>query len=114
MTGEGLLSRALATKKPLTHQTLLGYLPSLRKSGARAQQRPPRFLTQQHYSAAKDAIASATVITFATGRSPSIAASCTVSPNAAQPSLITVQWNSRTCASRTVDATPPLVTMPVK
>src|SRR3954462_1047320 len=26
MTGEGLLSSALATKKPLTHQTLLEYL----------------------------------------------------------------------------------------
>ena len=43
-----------------------------------------------------------------------LAASCNGWPNAAQPSAITVQWNSRTCASRTVEATPPLVTMPVQ
>ena len=51
---------------------------------------------------------------FATGRKPSMAARWTSSENAAQPSSITVHSNSRTWASRTVEATPPLVTMPVK
>src|SRR6185312_12311897 len=52
------------------------------------------------------------VVTSATGRMPSIAAACTSFENAAQPSESTVQWISRTCASRTVEATPPLVRMP--
>src|SRR5262249_24534086 len=41
-------------------------------------------------------------------------ASCTASLNAAQPSDSTIAWKSRTWASRTVEATPPLVTMPAK
>jgi hypothetical protein len=54
------------------------------------------------------------VVIAATGRRPSIAARCCSSEKAAQPSSITVQSNSRTWASRTVEATPPLVTIPVK
>ncbi len=40
--------------------------------------------------------------------------SCAASLNAAQPSDSTVVWKSRTWASRTVEATPPFVTMPPK
>src|SRR5262249_5298565 len=64
--------------------------------------------------AANSRITSSIVAIRATGRTPSIAARWTSSVNAAQPSATTVQSNSRTWASRTVEATPPLVTMPVK
>ena len=56
---------------------------------------------------------SAIVAIPATGRRPSMAARWSSTENAAQPSSMTVHSNSRTWASRTVEATPPLVTMPV-
>src|SRR5262249_4561535 len=54
----------------------------------------------------------ATVEIAATGRKPSIAAWWTSGENAAHPPSRTVSSTSRTCASRTVEATPPLVTIP--
>ena len=87
-------------------------------AGADNQQRhlAVEFLIGRRDDAAHDAVisfmASAMVATLQTGRSPSIAARCTSRENAAQPSSSTVHSMSRTWASRTVEATPPLVTMP--
>src|SRR5690606_25633880 len=58
------------------------------------------------------ASASAQVMVVAMVERSATAVSCTSARNAAQPSDSTTEWKSRTCASRTVEATPPFVTMP--
>ncbi len=55
---------------------------------------------------------SAMVAMRATGFSAAIAVAWVTGSKAAQPSSSTIVSMSRTCASRTVEATPPLVTMP--
>src|SRR5262249_33467276 len=57
-------------------------------------------------------IISAIPATRQTGFSAAIAMSCVSALKAAQPSSSTMVSKSRMCASRTVVATPPLVTMP--
>ena len=65
------------------------------------------------HAASTSAMASATVAIAADRRSaPRWRCRAVAGVKAAQPSLSTIVSKSRTCASRTVEATPPLVTMP--
>ena len=60
------------------------------------------------------ASSSAQVITFVTAASAATVVACTSRENAAHPSDKSTAPKSRTCASRSVEATPPFVTMPAK